>query len=664
MTLIAGMLALVAAVQDVRVDLSKYDRSCDVMIERRDDVLAAAWNADGRVFSATFALDGAPLIASLDVENASIARNVRPLYIVTTGNRKQRPGVKYIFFDKPARGPKETHEAALDLKSVRVESAGRRVAIRFSRLSAGPFSGELVVRIYAGSPFLHLEGAMAQGKSIIAYIYDFVLDGDFPRVAWKDTADRWRRRPAAGGTRALAVRNRAIFAESDAGTVAVFPPPHAFFFPRDYSDNFKFARIGEKRFGLRQDPAGGPGHKGAFIPWFDARAGEVQRMGAFLLLSPLRAEGTLERVKRYTHGDRFLPMEGRVAMSSHWHTRITVAEMAGRPTAPEVVRVFRNMGVQIVHLAEFHGDGHARDTGKVRLNELKAMFELCRRYSDEEFLFIPGEEANVHLNKPTPKGMHSGHWMYLFPKEVYLTLKSTDEQPFEETIEPYGKVYHPHNEKEMVEILMREKGLAWSAHPRIKSSTGYPDAYKEKDWYKSDMWLGGAWKSMPSDLSTPRLGVRVLDLLDDMNNWGQKKIVPGEVDCFTLDRTHELYGHMNVNYLKLPKIPSYDDWSPVLDVLRRGDFFVTTGEVLIHDFRVRDGKARAELQWTFPLEQVELVVSDGRKAKRRTLPLPATKEFGRRTFEWDIDAPSAAWARLEAWDVAFNGAFTQPVWLR
>ena len=48
---------------------------------------------------------------------------------------------------------------------------------------------------------------------------------------------------------------------------------------------------------------------------------------------------------------------------------------------------------------------------------------------------------------------------------------------------------------------------------------------------------------MPGDLSEVGLGRRVLDLLDDMNTWGQRKIAHGEVDCFVPDRSHELYAN-------------------------------------------------------------------------------------------------------------------------
>ena len=56
---------------------------------------------------------------------------------------------------------------------------------------------------------------------------------------------------------------------------------------------------------------------------------------------------------------------------------------------------------------------------------------------------------------------------------------------------------------------------------------------------------------MPADLSLDQLGNRPLDLLDDMANWGQKKYLPGEADVFKINHTHELYGHMNINYLRL-----------------------------------------------------------------------------------------------------------------
>jgi hypothetical protein len=559
----------------------------------------------------------------------------------------------------------KTHAPAFEVRSVRAESAGSRAVVTLGALSAGPFSGELRVHVYAGSPFLHLDAALGLEQKQVAYIYDFVLDGDWKSVAWKDNVrDAWTRVAPEGDAKPIGVRHRAIFAESDAGAVGVFPAPHQFFYPHDWTSNFKFAQVGKGRFGLRQDAAGGPGHQGAYIPWIDAPAGKTQHLSAFVWLGTGTPEAELERLLKYTHGDAFKPVDGRTTFTSHWHLKLTMNDLAGKPAAAEAASIFKAMNVNVVHLAEFHGDGHANDPGPQRLPELKRMFELCREHSDARLLFIPGEEANAHLNMPAPKGTHAGHWLYLFPKPVYLTLVRAKDDPLSEEIAPYGTVYHAGSEADMAEILRREKALAWTAHPRIKASFACPDSYKEKDWYQDDLWLGGAWKAMPADFSENRLGVRVLDLLDDMNTWGQRKQILGEVDTFELDRTHELYAHMNVNYLKLDRRPTSDDWSPVLRVLRAGDFFTTTGEVLVHSFEVKGGKAVADLEWTFPLAQVELVTGDGTKTSRRTIPLAFTKEFGRSTFEWPLEPADAATVRLEAWDVTSSGAFTQPLRLR
>jgi hypothetical protein len=118
---------------------------------------------------------------------------------------------------------------------------------------------------------------------------------------------------------------------------------------------------------------------------------------------------------------------------------------------------------------------------------------------------------------------------------------------------------------------------------------------------------------------------------------------------------------MNINYLKLAKMPTPDDWSAVLEVLKRGEFFTTTGEVLMHSFEVKGGEVRAELEWTFPLAFAEVISGDGAKVSRKTIPLPETTEHGRQTFTWPVELKGAKWVRLEAWDVARNGAYTQPV---
>src|SRR5690606_30942008 len=146
-------------------------------------------------------------------------------------------------------------------------------------------------------------------------------------------------------------------------------------------------------------------------------------------------------------------------------------------------------------------------------------------------------------------------------------------------------------------------------------------------FFTSDHFFGAAWKAMPADLSIDRLGLRVLDLLDDMANWGHKKHVLAEADLFTINPQNEMYAHLNVNYLQLDTLPQYENgWQSVLDAMRKGKFFVSTGEVLLPSFTVNgkktgetlslgaDGKATVtvDVKWTFPLNHAMIISGDGK----------------------------------------------------
>jgi hypothetical protein len=72
---------------------------------------------------------------------------------------------------------------------------------------------------------------------------------------------------------------------------------------------------------------------------------------------------------------------------------------------------------------------------------------------------------------------------------------------------------------------------------------------------------------------------------------------------------------------------------------------------------------RAEVTWTFPLAFAEVISGDGQKVYRERIDLTDTTAFGRRTLTLRPDLKSRRWVRLEIWDIAANGAFTQPMWL-
>lgn len=97
----------------------------------------------------------------------------------------------------------------------------------------------------------------------------------------------------------------------------------------------------------------------------------------------------------------------------------------------------------------------------------------------------------------------------------------------------------------------------------------------------------------------------------------------------------------------------------------KGDYFLTSGEVLIPDVAVKgSGAARtveADLEWTFPLAIVEVVWGDGVTTGRQTLPVSSLPPAGSRHVSIPFDATGKKWVRFAVWDVAGNGALTQPV---
>ena len=226
------------------------------------------------------------------------------------------------------------------------------------------------------------------------------------------------------------------------------------------------------------------------------------------------------------------------------------------------------------------------------------MFAECKRLSDGEILFLPGEEANIALGQARP-GKEAGHWLYLFPRPVYWTMKRAPGQPFVENHSPArdGSITW-----EMATTWSSswssERGLAWTSHARIKGSSWTPDFFRSQPFYQVESLAGGRVEGDAGRPVARQAGQREpSNLLDDMANWGDKKYLPGEVDVFKIDHTHELYGHMNINYIRLDpdRVPRFDEsWQPVLDSLRAGRFFVTTGEVLIPEFTRQRPAERVE----------------------------------------------------------------------
>jgi hypothetical protein len=533
---------------------------------------------------------------------------------------------------------------------------------------------------------MNVAAVMATQIDSTAILYDAGLINKgklWDKIAWTNTEDQPESNSVqvSDSSKNLAVKYRSIVGVSEGGSLAIFPAPHQYFYPLDEAFNLKFTwygnnyrnRIADFGMGIRQDLMG----DNRWVPWFNAPPNTAQRLNFFCLLSAGNAEMAMGKVKQFTHNDAYKALPGFKTMSSHFHNEYVLKVLLPKkelPGVPGFMKVFKRTGIDIVHLAEFHyraypKGAHPNGPAEQRLLELKTLFDLCKKYSNDQFLLLPGEEANEFFG---------GHWLAFFPKPVYWIMARKKDLQFSTIDSTYGKVYRIGDKADMFNLLKAENGLAWTAHARTKGSTGFPDQYKEESFFKSDHFMGAAWKAIPADLSVPRIGNRVLDLMDDMANWGLKKHVIAEADLFSIEPENEMYAHLNVNYLAMDQLPKYKDgWQPVLDAMQQGKFFVTTGEVLLPVFTVNgkksgetikaDATGKAEIileaNWTFPLNFAEIITGDGINVFREKINLNHTKAFGNFKFHFNTTIKNKKWIRVELWDIAANGAFTQQIWI-
>ncbi len=624
-----------------------------------------------RAWIAAFSLTAAtPTIASIEVEGRRVVDRAQPFYRAEAGKRR---GGWDAFFDFPPSHPDGTRAffAEFHPKSVSVRSIGDRMEVSFDGMRLGIFSGSLRYIFYPGSRLIEQQAALTTNEADVAYFYDagmrMAADADVrsggtmeSHISYFDTEGRFQTMvPIYGSERQpLKVRYRAIAAHSGAGAVSVFPAPHQYMMARDYTTNMGYVWYtswrGSVSLGIRQLPD----DNSPYYPWMNAPPGTEQQMRMFISLDDRDARPVLDDVLRYTHGDHFPKLPGYVTFAPHWHEAYTVqAEDKGVDWEPPFKRAMKAIGIDSALIFDFHGDGHPGDLTGVRLKELFDAYRACRAQSSASFLLIPGEEANTFLG---------GHWGLVFPQPTYWYMDRKPGQPFRENDAKYGTVYRVGNPKELWDMVQAEHGLVYQTHPRTKGSTGYPDKIFDTEYFRDPRYLGVGWKAMPSDLSSPRLGERAFKTIDDVNNLGFRKRLLGEVDVFQLDTTHELYGHMNINYVRLPALPSFDHYSQLLDAVAKGDYFISTGEVVLPavDWKPAGERIAAHVSasYTFPLRMAEIVWGDGSQTQRQIFPLDTTKEFGNGNFDWGLDAPGWKWARLAVWDVAGNGAFTNPVW--
>lgn len=686
--LIILLISFKGIVAQPPVDLTGFKNNGAEFKSDKDGLVITWPSGEGKAGKLVLDLDPArPLFKSIQLKRGAsfteLASALNPVFVLRVGKRTLSPssGDWDVFFDRVPTRPYQTYALNLHKRKAKIKTEGARTVVTVSEVTSPEFRGDLEVTFYNGSPLFNISATVSTSKDSTAILYDAGLVSEkdiWKSLAWSDVKGKLvKTAPSLQDmSRSVEVKYRTIIGENLKGSLAVFPAPHQYFYPLDEAFNLKFAWYGQDYLnllpgfgmGIRQDPDGDR----RYVPWFNSPPNTKQRLNFFCLLSSGNSQEALDEVKKFTHDDSFKAVKGYKTMASHFHNEfISNVALSGKaiPEKPEFVDVLKAAGLDIVKLAEFHGPGHPKGPDSSRLKELASLFDQTKRLSNKGFLLLPGEEAN---------NFYGGHWLAFFPKPVYWVMSRKADQPFIQEDPRYGKVYHVGDKVEMQKLLEMEHGLAWVAHARTKGSTGYPDLYKDEEFFKSDTYLGAAWKAIPADLSWETLSKRVLNLMDDMANWGLKKHVLSEADIFTITHQNEMYAHLNVNYLQMDKLPEYKNgWPEVLEVLRTGKFFVSTGEVLFPAFSIngrtagetleldKTGKAliKMKIDWTYPLNHAEIVSGDGKKVYRERINLSNTTAFGKKEFVWPMDLAGRKWVRVEVWDVAANGAFTQMIWL-
>ena len=590
---------------------------------------------------------------------------------VGRGNPPPADGVA----DQPGlpRSPEEIRRsaAAYRASACAVRTDGRRLSVSFSGLTLGSFSGALVFSVHAGTNLLRVEAVASTDHPSVAYKYDVGLTGldlgPDAGVFWRDIATQMQSYSLGGPANidpvTLRSANRLVVARTNGAAIAAFPPPHTFFWAREVEINVGYSWYRKDddtsfSFGVRQGEQEAVERYLANWSLYSAPPGTEQHMAAYFyptLGDPVEA---FEAALAFTNGDVYRPLPGYQVMGSHYHTNLGRSLMAtgSVDTRLSDFEVIRAAGIDIAGPVD-------RPRDRTQLDEQRWLFEGAERHSDETFMVMPQMENSNLLG---------GHWDLLFSHPVYYVDERAPGTPLVTEHPEHGRVYNIGSVADMLVMIEAEEMLVYMPHPRTKGSTGYPDAIRETPQFLNDRYRGAGWRwGMGSDLSEVRLsGKRVIPLLDDMNNWIagtslRPKSLLAITETYFKAPGDDVYANGPVSYLRIGNLPPPGEYAPIIDVLERGDYFVTSGEVLIPSHRYEGNGAGtrvvAEVEWTFPLAFVEVVFGDGERTTTRTLSATDQLAFGSETFTIPFDATGEAWVRFAAWDSAGNGAMTMPV---
>jgi len=567
-------------------------------------------------------------------------------------------------------------EGQFHTKDFSVTRKGNRIEVDFDGLDMGVFAGSYRITFYDGSNLIKSEAIAKTAEDSLAYFYrggfsGFKLGKLYYRNQDREMVKEYPRKPLRSDERRtdgvvrVNARNRVLTLEQENGSVSVFPPPHKFFWARQNENSVGYncyQRYADETLflGIRHNER----HESDGDRWacYNAPAQTWQHMPFFTAVSAEDAESCRAIAMGYTNNDVFRSQNGYQRMLGHFHMSYHTFWEQDPEKEQDWIKLFKEIGCDIAMLCDFWIDGEQDDNREARLLDQLRYFKACAMHSNDKFLIVPAEEV-AERQTSKQKSAIPGHLMFVPSKPVLFSRHREPDQAFSEETE-HGTYYHWDTPESVIEMCRRENAFIFLPHPETKANDGYPEAFENEPFYKNMLYWGMGFRYLPADWSTRRLiDGRISSVWDDMNNKSaHPRYIMGELDTYEKELRWDMYGDMNVTYVKLDRIPSSSDWTPLVETLKAGQAYVATGEILLDDYQVEDGKASVAVSWSFPLDFAELVYSDGITVKNVEIDMSESVPYGRQQLEFDFPK-GMKWARIAVWDVAGNGAFQQPVFI-
>ncbi|MBR2668642.1 MAG: hypothetical protein IKE36_02455 [Solobacterium sp.] len=627
-------------------------------------------------------------------EKKVLAEKIHPQYKIITGVRTKinpqrekglAPGEELDFqwdtySDDPMSRKKEVAEANATFATTTLsyEKSGNRQTVTFDGFTCGKFSGGFALNFFEGTNLIRAEAVASTEEDGVAYFYHGGFDNfkndklyyvtPKKREVIENPAPRTNSGPDRDRQRVQA-RGRVLTLQQPNGAVAVMPNPHRFIWGGQTENNvgynyyilskdWKTVAIGV-RHNKEQE------HFNVRWPLYNAKPGTIQKMNFFLVVNSEGIYDCRNMAMKYTNHDHLRKLNGYQRLGSHMHIASQAAFARDFRKQRPWELALKEVGFDIFSPADFWAEGRNDDNKEGRKSDLERYNLESTYVSTPDFLLVTGEELAV-MGKDKEKQLIPYHFMIWPSHHMLYSRWRDDDQEFAEKLPDGRTYYHLKSAADVIKMCELEDCFIQMPHPDTKANDGLPYDSKETNWQTSDRWIGCGARMLPADNSVKTMfSGRTDRVWNDLNNWYDRPIyMMSELDTYTkveeCEEDWEQYPMINCTYVELDHIPSSENWQELVDALRQGRHFYSTGEILIEESELKDGHAEATFSWTFPLIDAELVYSDGENVQSVVIPLEDTTPYGRKTISFDFPK-GMKWARVLATDIAGNSAFGMPV---